>query len=79
MAPNRELKVFEPRPNSGMLVCPMKIAPASRRREVRSSSSFSMFFAKGANPLVVGNPLTATASFGAIGIPCKGPRSEMGT
>ena len=38
VAPNTALKVFEPKPNSGMLLWPIKIAPALRMRAARALS-----------------------------------------
>src|SRR5215831_1510841 len=42
VAPNTVLKVCEPEPNSGVLVLPIRIAPARRIRSTRRSSSVGM-------------------------------------
>jgi len=73
VAPCTGLKVWLPRPNSGVLVLPMNSAPAARIRATIRSSLRATCPAMIGEPIEVGNPATFDRSFTAIGNPCSQP------
>ena len=61
-------------PNSGMVVLPMTIAPASRARATAGESSESGVSGSDSfEPLSVVQPVASSASFTVIGTPSSGP------
>ena len=61
-------------PNSGMVVLPMTIAPASRARATEGESSLSgVSGSDSLEPLSVAQPVASMASFTVIGTPSSGP------
>ena len=73
VAPNTALKVFEPAPNSGVLVLPIVIAPAARMRCTIRASVVGTLSLYSSEPLVVRMPAVSMRSLCAIGKPCNGP------
>jgi CheY-like chemotaxis protein len=66
VAPNTSLNVCEPRPSSGVLVLPIRIAPAERTRATHHESAAAGPTSSGRNrPAVVGRPATSSRSFAA--------------
>ena len=61
-------------PNSGMVVLPMTIAPASRARATAGESSESgVSGSDSLEPRSVAQPVASSASFTVIGTPSRGP------
>ena len=73
VAPNKGLNVFEPAPNSGVLVLPMIMAPAFRMRSTINASDFGTRSRKMGEPMVVRIPRVWTRSLIAMGSPASGP------
>ena len=73
MAPKTGLTVCEPAANSGTLVFPTVIAPASRSRSTTSSLSAGTLSANSGEPKVVRIPAVRWVSLWATGRPCSGP------
>ncbi len=74
MAPKISFTVCEPVPNSGVLVLPTVIAPASRIRRTIGASVSGTWSAKIGEPYVVRIPAVSARSLCATGRPCSGPR-----
>ncbi len=60
-------------PNSGVLVLPVRIAPASRRRRTNGASTSPMRCSKTGEPNLAGTPLTSARSLIETGMPWSGP------
>ena len=60
-------------PNSGVVVLPMRIAPAARARATATASVEGMVPANRAEPCVVATPSVLIRSFAEKGTPCRGP------
>ena len=73
VAPNSGLSVSGLWPNSGVVVLPIRIAPASRRRRTGTASSAGIWSAKMNEPIVVRTPAVNTSSFTENGTPWSGP------
>src|SRR6185436_9224517 len=73
VAPNTGLNVFEPAPNSGVLVLPSVIAPAARMRVTIRSSAVGTLSRYIGEPNVVRMPAVFTRSLCATGSPCSAP------
>ncbi len=73
VAPNTVLKVWEPAPNSGVLVFPTVMAPAAFMRETTSASSSGTKSRKSGEPKVVRTPLVNSRSLCATGRPASRP------
>jgi hypothetical protein len=74
VVPNRVLKVWEPRPSSGMLDLPITMQPAAFMRSVMMLSLRGMCWANNVLPRVLGNPKAWAVSLIAWGMPCSQPR-----
>ena len=73
VVPNTLLNVWDPVPNSGVLVLPITRAPAAFRRCTRSESWVGTLSAKIGDPMVVRIPRVAERSLIAMGKPANGP------
>ena len=73
VAPKTGLKVWLPRPNSGVFVLPMTIAPASCIRCTMISLVGAIRSFSAGDPIVVGRPAAFDRSLTASGIPCSQP------
>ena len=70
VGPKTGLVVWLPRPNSGVLVLPITIAPASRMRATMMSSAFAALAeANSGDPIVVTKPAAFARSLTAMGNP----------
>ena len=74
VAPNTALTVFGPNANSGVLVLPITIAPAARRRSTTSASSSGTWLSKSLEPCVVRMPFVTVTSLMPTGTPKSGGR-----
>ena len=74
VAPNKVLKVCEPRPSSGILVLPITMQPAAFMRSVMMLSLRGMLPASTRLPMVLGKPSALPVSLMACGMPCSQPR-----
>ena len=73
MAPKSGLSVSGLWPNSGVVVLPIRIAPASRRRRTGTASSTGTWSAKISEPIVVRTPVVKSRSLTENGTPWSGP------
>ena len=73
VGPNTSLKVCEPRPNSGVLVLPITMAPAALVRWAMSPSSGATKSFMSGLPNVVRRPCALAKSLMAWGMPCIQP------
>src|SRR5690606_39194086 len=73
VAPKTGLNVCDPWPHSGVLVLPIRIAPAPRIRAATRSSAAGTWLAWRGEPKVVRIPFVATRSLTATGRPQSGP------
>ena len=73
VAPKTGLNVWEPAPNSGVLVLPMVIAPARSIRSTTMSFSVGTLSLYRGEPNVVRIPRVSIRSLCATGSPCSGP------
>ena len=73
VTPNSGLSVKGLWPNSGVVVLPMRMAPASRSRRTGTASSVGTWSAKISDPIVVRTPFVNTRSFTENGTPWSGP------
>ena len=71
VTPNSGLSVKGLWPNSGVVVLPTRMAPASRSRRTGTASSAGTWSAKISEPIVVRTPLVNTRSFTENGTPWK--------
>ena len=60
-------------PNSGTVVLPRLIAPASLRRVTTTASTSGTRSAKICEPIIVRTPRVKTRSLMVVGMPCSGP------
>ena len=75
VAPKTAFTVLGPNANSGVLVLPITIAPAARRRSTTSASSSGTWLSKSLEPCVVRMPFVGVTSLMATGTPNRGGRS----
>src|SRR6185437_2897091 len=77
--PYRRLSVSHAIRNSGVLVVPSTIAPASFRRFTSGASDFATYPARSFVPASQRNPATSMELLMLIGTPCRGPTSALRT
>src|SRR4029077_20743166 len=73
VAPKSGLSVSGLCPNSGVVVLPTRMAPASRSRRTGTASSAGTWSAKISEPIVVRTPRVGSRSFTENGTPWSGP------
>src|SRR5712692_1199958 len=73
VAPNTLFTVLAPAPNSGVLVLPSTIAPATFSRRTISASSVGTWSRNSVEPQVVRIPAVGVRSLIATGTPCRAP------
>ena len=76
VTPKRGLSVNGLWPNSGVVVLPMRMAPASRSRRTGTASSAGTWSAKISEPIVVRMPLVNSRSLTENGTPWSGPTAS---
>ena len=76
VSPNSGARVKGLWPNSGVVVLPIMIAPASRKRATATASVSGTLCSKISEPIVVRTPRVLTRSLTENGTPCSGPRSS---
>ena len=77
VAPKTALNVLPPAPNSGVLVLPRTMAPATSSRSTMSESSSGTWSSKTLEPQVVLMPLVWVRSLIVTGTPWSGPRAPF--
>ena len=63
-------------PNSGTVVLPIEMAPASARRSTKGASSSGIRLAWMLEPAMVRTPLVKARSLMVVGTPCRGPSAS---
>ena len=76
VAPKTWLKVWDPAPNSGVLVFPIVMAPARRSRSTIRAVLSGTWSVKASDPKVVRIPAVTKRSLCATGRPWRGPTSS---
>src|SRR5690242_8556138 len=74
--PNSGASVKHLWPNSGVVVLPMRIAPAALSLATQGESAAGTLSASAKEPKVVRTPAVLTRSLTANGTPCSGPNSS---
>src|SRR6516164_3835915 len=76
VGPKRRLSVIPLWPNSGVLVLPRTIAPASSSLSTAAALVLGTRSFTAREPMEVGTPATSSRSLIATGTPCRGPRGR---